>query len=121
VLASATKVGVQPGGGRAGDSARVAGTAGYSSDVTQPPVSPARLQRCDPAAKRIDACDDRNPQQVNPGQADAKTLWKEAVVSKELLGGKSLRNTQQDCKRVNEIEMRDVERQRRSSVGRQCV
>src|SRR4029453_6820959 len=92
-----------------------------SSNVAEPPVLAPSLHACDPATKWIEDNNNRDPDQVDAQQADTKALRKESVVRQELLCCKSLRDAEQHGCGMNQIKMRDVERERRASERHQCV
>src|SRR5580765_3104362 len=90
-------------------------------NITEPPVRATRLHRCYPATQRIESGNNREPDQVHHAQADAVALWEVTVVSEKLLRSKALRDTEQQRYGVNQIEMRDVERQRSPSKRHQYI
>src|SRR5262245_22820382 len=92
-----------------------------ASNVAEPPVPPACLDRCDPSTQRVEDGNDHDPDQVDAGEADAKAFREVAVVRQELPGCKALRNSEPDRCGMDEIEMGDVKGQRRAPECRENV
>src|SRR3569833_1561175 len=85
------------------------------SNVAEPPVPSSCLESGDPAAKRVEGHDDEDPDDIDARQAEAEAFRKEAIGRQELLSREALRDAERNREGMNEIEVRDVERQRRAT------
>src|SRR5689334_13778192 len=80
--------------------------------VAEPPIPPPRLHAAHPPAERIQQDDDDEPDGVDARQSETVALGIEEEQRGHLGDGEPLRDANRDAEDVNDVEVRNVERER---------
>src|SRR5688572_2682033 len=88
---------------------------GVALEIAQPPVPAAILHRAHPFAERVQDGHDEQPNRVGAWQTHAVSLRKEKPVGQKLTRVETLNDTEHDSETVYEVQVSNIERERRAA------